>query len=387
MVRMVYPFLATFSRGLGVELWMISLALTFRAVTGALGPFIASVADSRGRKSGMLAGMLLFISGAALMSFWPTYPAFVITLILTILGNYLFIPSMQAYLGDRVPYHRRALALALTEYGWSFSSIIGVPMIGFLIARWGWKAPFPFLALMGLLAMGALVWLVPGDARHGSRKQGFWENLRSVLTHGPALAGMAMGFFVVAGNEVVNLVFGVWMEDTFAVKITALGAASAVIGISELGGESLVGLLTDRLGKSRSIGAGLLLNSLSALMLPILGRNIPGALVGLFLFYLTFEFALVSTIPLMTEVLPSTRATLMAVYGSSVSLGRAVGDLLAPSLYLHGILLNGLVALSFNLLAILALRYVRLPEMKPSKNLLTGFVQGTESHATVEDEI
>jgi predicted MFS family arabinose efflux permease len=198
---------------------------------------------------------------------------------------------------------------------------------------------------------------------------------------------MAMGFFVVAGNEVVNLVFGVWMEDTFAVKITALGAASAVIGISELGGESLVGLLTDRLGKSRSIGAGLLLNSLSALMLPILGRNIPGALVGLFLFYLTFEFALVSTIPLMTEVLPSTRATLMAVYGSSVSLGRATGDLLAPSLYMHGILLNGLVALFFNLLAILALRYVRLPEMKSSKNLLTGFVQGAESHATVEDEI
>lgn len=387
MVRMVYPFLATFSRGLGVELWMISLALTFRAVTGALGPFIASVADSRGRKSGMLVGMLLFVSGAALMSFWPTYPTFVITLVLTILGNYLFIPSMQAYLGDRVPYQRRALALALTEYGWSFSSIIGVPVIGLLIARWGWKAPFPFLALMGVLAIGALVWLVPADTRSTSRNQGFWENLRSVFTYGPALAGMAMGFFVVAGNEVVNLVFGVWIEDTFAVKIAALGAASAVIGISELGGESLVGLLTDRLGKSRAIGVGLLLNSLSALMLPVLGHSISGALVGLFFFYLAFEFALVSTIPLMTEVLPSTRATLMAVYGSSVSLGRAAGDLLAPALYLHGIWLNGLVAMTFNVLAILALRYIRLPEVPKAENLLAEFVQTAESPAAVEDEI
>jgi MFS transporter, DHA1 family, inner membrane transport protein len=386
MVRMVYPFLAAFSRGLGVELWMISLALTFRAATGALGPFLASVADSRGRKPGMLAGMLLFVSGAVLMSFWPTYPAFVTALVLTILGNYLFIPSMQAYLGDRVPYQRRALALALTEYGWSFSSIIGVPLIGFLIARWGWQAPFPFLAAMGLLAMIALFWLVPADIKPSAERPGFWDNLRSVLTYGPALAGLAMGFLLVAGNEVVNLVFGVWMEDTFAVKIAALGAASAVIGISELSGESLVGLLTDRLGKSRAIGTGLLLNGLSALMLPVLGFSVPGALVGLFLFYLTFEFALVSTIPLMTEVLPSTRATLMAVYGSSVSLGRAVGDLLAPSLYRHGILLNGLVAMTFNVLAFLALLYIRLPEVKTPENLLGGFAPPAESPEVVDDE-
>jgi len=386
MVRMVYPFLATFSRGLGVELWMISLALTIRAAAGALGPFLASIADSRGRKPGMLVGMLLFVSGAALMSVWPTYPAFVIALVLTILGNYLFIPSMQAYLGDRVPYQRRALVLALTEYGWSFSSIIGVPLIGFLIARWGWTAPFPFLALMGLLAMGALAWLVPADTRPDSKRLGFWINLRDVLTHAPALAGLAMGFFVVAGNEVVNLVFGVWMEDTFAVKIAALGAASAVIGFSELSGESLVGLLTDRLGKSRAITAGLLLNGLSALLLPVLGSSVPGALLGLFLFYLTFEFALVSTIPLMTEVLPSTRATLMAVYGSSVSLGRAAGDLLAPTLYGHGILLNGLVALTFNILAILALHYVRLPEVKVPENLRPGLIKRPESPTITEDE-
>jgi predicted MFS family arabinose efflux permease len=386
MVRMVYPFLAAFSRGLGVELWMISLALTIRSATGALGPFLASIADSRGRKPGMLVGMLLFVSGAALMSIWPTYPAFVIALVLTILGNYLFIPSMQAYLGDRVPYQRRALVLALTEYGWSLSSIIGVPLIGFLIARWGWAAPFPFLALMGLLAMGALAWLVPADTRIDARKLGFWTNLRDVLTHAPALAGLAMGFFVVAGNEVVNLVFGVWMEDTFAVKIAALGAASAVIGFSELSGESLVGLLTDRLGKSRAITAGLLFNGLSALLLPVLGSSVPGALLGLFLFYLTFEFALVSTIPLMTEVLPSTRATLMAVYGSSVSLGRAAGDLLAPALYSHGILLNGLVALTFNFLAILALHYVRLPEVKVPENLRPGLIKRPESPTIAEDE-
>lgn len=386
MIRMVYPFLVTFSRGLGVEIWMISLALTFRSATGALGPFLASIADSRGRKVGMLAGMLLFVSGATLMSIWPTYPVFVIALVLSIMGNYLFIPSMQAYLGDKVPYQRRALVLALTEYGWSLSSIIGVPLVGFLIARWGWKAPFPFLAILGLFALGALLWLIPTDTPSSKKRAGLWTNLREVFTYGPALAGLAMGFFVVTGNEVVNLVFGVWMEDTFAVKIAALGAASAVIGFSELSGESLVGLLTDRLGKARAITAGLILNGISALLLPVLGFSVPGALVGLFLFYLTFEFALVSTIPLMTEVMPATRATLMAVYGSSVSLGRAAGDLLAPSLYMHGILLNGAVALTFNILAILALYYVRLPEVDGPKSLIPGLIRQPESPTIAKNE-
>ena len=56
-----------------------------------------------------------------------------------------------------------------------------------------------------------------------------------------------------AGNELVNLIFGVWLEDSFGLQIAALAGASAVIGFSELGGESLAALLTDRIGKPRAL--------------------------------------------------------------------------------------------------------------------------------------
>jgi predicted MFS family arabinose efflux permease len=367
MIRMVYPFLPVFGRGLGVDLALLSLAVTFRSAAGVFGPFLAAVADRRGRKAGILFGISLFTIGAALLGFWPGYPAFVLTLVLTILGNFVFIPSMQAYLGDRVPYARRGMALALTEFGWSLSFILGVPLMGFLIARWGWVAPFPFLSVAGLLSLALLAWLLPRDKPIPDPQWNLWRNLGTVLSYKPALAGIFLGLSISAANEVVNLVFGVWMEDSFGLKIAALGAASAVIGFSELGGESLVSLISDRVGKSRAVAAGLALNCLAALLLPVLGVSLPGALVGLFLFFISFEFTIVSCIPIMTEVMPQARATLMSIFIAALSLGRALGASASSPLYQHGFTFTILAAVTFNLAALLALRTLERSVRQPSK--------------------
>lgn len=334
--RMVYPFLPVFGRGLGVGFEQLSLAITVRSVSGAFGPFLASLADSRGRKTGILLGLALFICGILLMVLWPGYPAFVATLALTILGNYVFIPSMQAYLGDCVPYQRRGLALSITEYGWSLSFILGMPFIGFLIARFGWQAPFAVLAVLAVLGLLVLAWMLPGGQSLPGEQPRLWQNFRNVFTSPAALAGIGFGAAVSASNELVNLVFGVWLEDTFQVKIAALAVASVIIGLSELGGEGLVSLFTDRIGKRRAVLIGVITNSLAAACLLALGGSLAGALFGLFLIYLTFEFTIVSSIPLMTEILPKARATLMATFIAGLSLGRAAGAMLSAPLYQAG---------------------------------------------------
>ena len=359
MYRMVYPFLPVFSRGLGVDLQLVSLAVTARSALGASGPFLAFIADHRGRKTGMITGLALFSLGAAIVALWPTFPGFLLTLILTMVGKYVFDPSMQAYLGDRVPYQRRGLILAVTELGWSLSFILGIPLAGFLIARQGWLSPFPLLALLGLLTLGGLYWILPKDPAPSENHASTWRNIQSVLSYKPVLVSLAMSSLVIAANEVVNLVFGVWMEDAFGLKIAALGAASAVIGLSELGGEALSARLTDRLGKTRAVGAGIISNSLAALILPILGYSLPGAMIGLFLFYITFEYTVVSAIPLMTEFVPQARATLMATSIAGASLGRAFGALIATPLYSISIMGSALAALLLNLLGLLALIHLR----------------------------
>lgn len=353
MYRMVYPFLAVFGRGLGVDLPALSLALSTRSIVSAFSPFLASMADTRGRKAGMLLGVFLFIIGTVIVVIWPTYTSFFLALIITLLAKQIFDPSMQAYLGDHIPYERRGRVIGMTELGWSLSFFLGVPLMGFLIARQGWMAPFPLLTFLGVLSLAGVYYLLPKHPKPDGNLPSIWRNFQTVLTYRPALTALLMGFLMVSANEVVNLIFGVWLEDSFALQITALGLASAVIGLAEMGGDSLSAGFTDRLGKLRSIALGIVLNIIAGLALPFLARSIPGAVLGLFLFYITFEFTIVSSIPLMTEILPSARATLLSVNFATVSLGRALGAFLAVPIYNFGITGNVLVAMTFNLLALL----------------------------------
>ncbi|MBN1454166.1 MAG: MFS transporter [Anaerolineales bacterium] len=360
MHRMVYPFLGTFARGLGVDITALSFALTGRSLVGAFVPFIASVSDQRGRRFGMLVGIALFTFGVALVAIAPSLWTLTAALILALLGKYMFDPAMQAYFGDRVPYRRRGLALAITEVSWSLSFIIGVPAMGFLIARSGWSAPFPVLTVLGLGMFAVIWWMAPRmDANHIPARNP-WANFGAVLRNIPALAGISVALWASAANELVNLIFGVWVEDSFGLQIAALAGASAVIGLSELGGEGLVALLTDRIGKPRALALGLSANAVMAILLPFIGRTEAGALMGLFLFYITFEYVMVSHVPMMTELLPGARATVMSFNLAGHSLGRAIGAFLAPLIYRQfGFLFVALLAVVFNILGLLALRKLR----------------------------
>ena len=362
MHRMVYALLPAFARGVGVDLETFARALAVRSLLGVASPLIGSVSDQRGRKFGILLGMSLFLLGTGIVIVWPTFPVLVAAMLLTTTGKYVLDPSMHAFVGDQVPYHQRGLAIALIEMGWSLSFIVGIPLAGFLIARGGWMAPFPLLAGLALVSIIILAWQLPNVPAQLIQRTNLFAGVRDILTHPSAVAGLLVGLWMSAANEVVNIIFGVWLEESFQLQVTALGAASLVIGISELAGEGLVGAITDRVGKTRAIAGGLILNSLMALALPVLGHTLPGAVVGLFLFYITFEFSLVSSIPMMTEIMPGRRATLLAVNIAGLSLGRALAAWIAPSVFALGIFASGLVAVGFNLFSLLALRGVQVED-------------------------
>lgn len=366
MYRMIYPFLSYFAKGMGVDLRAMSYAFTSRSLMGLISPFLASVADSRGRKTGMLIGAMTFVGAISLIVIWPTFTAFFIGLSLSFIGYLIFVPSLQAYLGDRVPYENRGRVLGITEFAWSFSAILGVPLVGFIIARKGWLAPFPLLALLGALSFIVVARMLPPDSVPQKGQNGIWKNLRKVFSYPPAIAALVMASLYTAANEVITLVYGVWVEGAFALSIASLAITALAIGFSELGGEVLVTMFTDRIGKRKALAVGIIGNCLAALALLILGHWFVGAMLSLFLFYLSYEFTIVSGIPLMTEILPSTRATMMAVHMTFIALGRSMGDLLAPILYTQGstpgIAANAMAAIGFNLLALFLLTRVKLPQ-------------------------
>ena len=360
-LRMMYPFLSFFARGLGVDIYAISSVLTYRSLGGILAPFITPIADRHGRKTGMLVGIGLFVLGSVVVLIWPIFPVFVLTLSLHVMGVFIFAPSIQAYISDQIPYHQRGRTLALVEISWAASLFAGIPLVGLLFENYSWYAIFPILTGLGIIAFLAVRTTVPADPAPTDLNSGLLAGARQILTSKAALAALIMGFFFNTANDVFGVVFGVWLEDSFGLKIAALGAASAVIGFAELGGETLTAGWVDRIGKRRAILIGLLVNCLVSIALPFIGRTLPGALVGLFLFYLSYEFTIVSTMPMLTEILPGSRATLLGFNVAAFSAGRGLGALLSARLYTtFGIWANLLAALVFDVLSIGALLQIQL---------------------------
>ncbi len=342
--RMIYPFLPFIAAGLGVPVEAITRAIVARSLLGIAAPALGGLGDVHGRKTAMLTGIGMFAAAMGLVVLWPTYPALFISIVLAAAGKIVFDPAMQAYVGDRVSYQQRGLAIALVEMSWSGAFVLGMPLAGALIDRGGWQAPFPLLAALAF-AGGLLLWrIIPSDTPLQSSRPSLWQGLGTIVRHPSALGGLAVGVLLSSSNEVVNIVYGTWMEHTFALQVAALGAYSAVIGFAELGGEGMVATLVDRIGKRRAVILGTALNAAASLALPLIGRTLPGALAGLFVLYITFEFSVVSAIAIMTEILPEARATLMAANVSAHSAGRALGAAVGPLLFGLGFRANGIMA-------------------------------------------
>ncbi|PKN89950.1 MAG: hypothetical protein CVU45_05030, partial [Chloroflexi bacterium HGW-Chloroflexi-7] len=237
--RMIYPFLAVFASGLHVEIGTISLAMAVSMATSALGPFLAPIADRRGRKTGMLIGMGIFLTGMLSASLFPSIVTFFIAILLGSLGNNVLLPPIQAYLGDHTPYARRGFYMAVIELSWALSFILMVPLAGLILTHSQWNGPFIALSVTGAIATLLIWWLVPNDLHVQGEPVAVFADIRKVLGYLPAVMGMLMGLSFILGNELINVIFGVWMQDTYGLQIAALGAASAVIGFSELGGEGI----------------------------------------------------------------------------------------------------------------------------------------------------
>jgi predicted MFS family arabinose efflux permease len=215
------------------------------------------------------------------------------------------------------------------------------------------------LSCIGMIASALIYHIIPFDSHEGYTSS-FRGSLRNLLSNPSVLAGISIGMFISAANEIVTIVYGAWMEQAFQISIAALGAASTVIGLAELSGEGFVALLADRIGKRNSVGIGIALNMVACLLLPQMDQTLAGALIGLFFFYLSFELSIVSSIPVMTELVPKARATTMSALFAGFAAGRGMGALLGPLLFSHGLIVNCTLSAIFDLVAfILLLTFVR----------------------------
>ena len=260
--RMMFPFLPVIARGLGVSNESIAVIVSARSALGITAPFLGSVADYTGRKTAMLSGLGLFSGGLLLIAILPSYGMLAAGLLLSSLGMILVDSTIYATIGDSMPYEQRGRAIAIVESGWSAAFIIGIPIVGWMIANGDWYTPFKWLAITGFLILALLFFLMPHYNADRAEDENIWNGIRSLLRVPSARAILIFSVLILFANSLINIIFGVWLEDVHKLSVEGLGSASTILGFAGISGVILVALFSDRIGKRRAIGIGLVFNIL-----------------------------------------------------------------------------------------------------------------------------
>lgn len=336
-LRIMYPFIPEFARGLGVSLTAMGTLLALRTVLVMLSPLFGNLADQRGPRPLLLAGIVL--QGIGLLSFSFArgfYPALAAIFILGV-SDSLFMPLMQAYVSEQAPANRRGWALATVEYSWAITGIVVLPLVGLLIAQAGWFMPFRLLSIGSIVSFLVLFFLLPADApRRNAERKSLWTQAGDILRDRSAAASILVNGAIFMAAETFFVIWGVHLEANFALGPVEIGQVASIIGASELGGSILSSLLIDKLGRRRGVFAGVLTFLVAVALLPWLNRSLWPLVAGLALVSLALEYSIVSNITLLSDQRPSGRATMLAMGAMSGAAIRGVTDSAVVWLFENG---------------------------------------------------
>ena len=299
LYRAAPPFLPQIAASLGVTIGTMGVALGVGELVGLAAPFVGRHIDHSDRRRAIITGLVLLAVAAALAASSPVVAMFAAASALLSLAKIVYDGGMGTWLADRVDYRRRAQVVGLTETAWAGAMLIGIPIMAVVAAASSWRVSYAVVGFANLVA-AVVVWRgvaadPPADHAVGRAR---WTDLRPGL---PTF--LAVGLLMAAG-QMVFVVFGAWLEDSYGFGTLAVGGVAFLLGVAELCSSTSTMRFTDRIGKRRAVTMGAALVIPAALGLGAVGAHVVAGIAVLFLFVLGFEFAIVSFIPLITEVVP-----------------------------------------------------------------------------------
>jgi len=256
------------------------------------------------------------------------------------IGSALYIPTLIAYVSERVPFARRGRVTGTIEMTWAISGMIGVPLVGLLIGSQGWRAPFIGLAVASFVCAALTLFLEETNLARASGSIGVLQikpsqgfRLAALRHNRSAIVFMLVWFMLFFTFENIQVGYGSWFEQHFGLNAAERGGTQTLFGIFEVVASASSSAFLDRIGKKRGVTGGLIVVLIGYGLLVTIGQvDLWLALAAISVAFLGFEFSVVSGIPIMSEQMPHARGTMLALGVTAGSLGRMTGDLTGSAL-------------------------------------------------------
>jgi len=328
--RLVYPLLTFLATSFAVNLSTASLLITIQVGASLLSPLGGMLSDRFGDRTTIFWSGILFVVGTVVCAFSYHFWLFLFGYGIIGLAVAIAMPALQSYVSARSHYTQRGRMLGILELSWALSALIGVPLVTWTADHFGLATVFFALAVVGAVNV-ALTMTLPNDEQiHAPHIRSASEHRLWLLVRQPVILS-ALGFIFVqmAAVELIFVSYAGWLSSTFGATTTELGFVFGLLGIVELAGSLMATLFTDQIGKRRAVLGGFALVGVWLLLLPH-STSWFLFLTLLLAFDLCFEFAIVSTFPLVSGLSAQGRGTVLAAMTASIGGGRILGSLIAP---------------------------------------------------------
>lgn len=235
-------------------------------VVAAIASAIAGrLSDKTGRKSVLLMGIGFLSLGFASAGVSQSYPMMLLLLGITGLGYGFTTPSLYGLMSDLLP-SRRGLGTSFVSVSYGIGGSLGSVVSSSVITRFGWRAAFLSVALMGAI-IGALemLWIKSTSSGQGAERQLPYRkavNPNLVLLAVAQFFGASVFWSSASWTPTV-------LRGAKELSLSETGFVMAVWGLTPMIGALLLGALSDRFGRK----------------VVILWSAYPGALVSFVVYY------------------------------------------------------------------------------------------------------
>lgn len=332
--RFAPPFIAIIAgnaQGFDVSITRVGLVISISELAGFLAPLLGTFVDRVSRRVSTATGLFGSFIGIMMMAAAPNLVVLCVGLTLLNLLKSCFDLGMAAWISDRVPYAQRGRVVGITETSWALSLLLGVSALGLITAATSWRIA---CALGGVAIAVCAFWL---DHRIRVSGEVVAEPNTPLPVAGPAitrawLVPVSM-FGLMGGSQCLFVTFGAWLADDFNFGASGIAAVGFALGAGELLSSISSAKLTDRLGKERSVALGAALMMPSALVLAGFDSVLLIGLLALAIFIVGFEYAVVSMLPIATNLFAGAPGKGFGLVIGAGTFGRGVLTFIATLLY------------------------------------------------------
>ncbi len=356
------------SSDLHVSINTAGLLVTFGAIMLCIGsPLTAWLTGRIERRALLTFTLAVLVLGNAASAFAPNYATLLIIRLLMLAVGALYTPQAAGTAALIVPAERRGGTIAYVFLGWSLAAAAGLPLITFIASRYGWRAAYGGIGLIGVASFVLLLWQLPRGLIGSPVDLKTWVDVgRNRLI----VVLLAITTLLTSGQFAVFTYMGPLLSKLTGVGPDAVGLIFAIYGVCGFIGITIASNVVDGWGALRTsvlsvalVLAGVAGWALGAGSYPLMACSVALWGLGFASSNSMQQVRLVAAAPPLASATVALNTSFLYV---GQAIGSGIGGLLYAHQHLYGVGYAGAAFVALGLVTVIVTRNLSVAKAGPA---------------------